>query len=512
MYFFVLLFKGFYMSFNQNISDTTWKSQAGFIWSLIGSAVGFANILSFSAQIYKNGGGAFLIPYCIALFILGIPLLILEGVIGHRMKSPLVSAYGSVWGRAGKTLGWLAVLACLSIGGFYIVLTGYSVAYTYFSAVGAIPEDSKSFFVNSFLKTTSDVTDFGQISIPIFISTIAVAVVAWFVLARNVKDGIERICSIFMPLLAVIMTVFAIIVSILPGGIDGWFYYLKPDFTKLFDPGLWRDVFGQLFFSLSLGLGIVVGYSRHTGQSINIPKAMMCVAIGDFAVSFISGAAIFGCLAHISHMQGIPFDSVLTTGSTFEIGFVVFPQIFKFFGPVLGQWIGIVFFFCLFIAGITGVFSIVESIAGNIEVEFQISRKRAVSFTLLAMTGVATFFCMGNASHLIDVLVPMVMGTNMLIGGLALIVVFQYACSNIKNDSVWMKGKRWTLYGFCLRTIAPALLAIILVGNLLQEFQSFDLEKGIRWTWFILALFAARALTRFSKKQVRTSVISVFAD
>jgi len=74
------------MSNNQNISDTTWKSQAGFIWSLIGSAVGFANILSFSAQVYKNGGGAFLIPYCMALFILGIPLLILEGVIGYRMK------------------------------------------------------------------------------------------------------------------------------------------------------------------------------------------------------------------------------------------------------------------------------------------------------------------------------------------------------------------------------------------------------------------------------------------
>src|SRR5581483_5503063 len=103
------------MSNNQTVSDATWKSQAGFIWSLIGSAVGFANILSFSAQVYKNGGGAFLIPYCMALFILGIPLLILEGMIGYRMKSPLVTAYGNVLGKWGKTLGWLAVLACLSI-------------------------------------------------------------------------------------------------------------------------------------------------------------------------------------------------------------------------------------------------------------------------------------------------------------------------------------------------------------------------------------------------------------
>lgn len=491
------------MSNKQNISETTWKSQAGFIWSLIGSAVGFANILSFSAQVYKNGGGAFLIPYCLALFILGIPLLILEGVIGSQMKLPLVSAYGSVLGKAGKTLGWLAVLACLSIGGFYIVLTGYSVAYTYFSAFNAIPEDSKSFFIHSFLKTTANIKDFGEISIPIFISTVAVAFATWVVLVRNVRDGIERICSIFMPLLVVIMTAFAIFVAFLPGGIDGWFYYLKPDFTKLFDPSLWRDIFGQLFFSLSLGLGIIVGYSRHSGQSINIPKAMLYVTLGDFAVSFISGAAIFGCLAHISYAQQIPFESILTSDSTFEIGFIVFPQIFKFFGPILGQAIGVIFFFCIFIAGITGVFSIIESIAGNVEVEFQTSRKRSVSVTIVSVTFIALLFCLGNASHLIDALVPMVMGTNMLIGGLALIIVFQYACRKIKNDPVWIAGNCLHPYGFCLRYIAPLLLGIILIGNIRQEFHSIDIGTGVRWIWFILALCIAWSLTQITETKVR---------
>lgn len=481
------------------MSDTSWKSQAGFIWSLIGSAVGFANILSFSAQVYKNGGGAFLIPYFMALFILGIPLLILEGIAGYRMKSPLIAAYGSILGRAGKILGWLAVLACLSIGGFYIVLTGYSVAYTYFSVINAIPEDSKSFFIHSFLKTTSGIKEFGGISLPILTATVIVALMTWFVLARHVRDGIERMCSIFMPLLVIIMTTFAIIVGFLPGGVEGWVYYLKPDFTKLFDPTLWRDIFGQLFFSLSLGLGIIIGYSRHTGQTINVARAMMCVAIGDFAVSFISGAAVFGCLAHISYTQHIPFESILTTDSTFEIGFIVFPHIFKFFGPILGQFISVLFFFCIFIAGITGVFSIIESIAGNIEVEFKTSRKRAVTATILAVTCMAIPFCMGNASHLIDALVPMVMGTNMLVGGLALIFVFQYACPEINNDPVWMVGKRLNFYGFCLRYVAPLLLSVILIGNISQEFQSFDFGKSVRWAWLMIALLTAYALTRMTE-------------
>ncbi len=474
--------------------------------------MGFANVLSFSAQVYKNGGGAFLIPYAMALFLLGIPLLMLEGIIGHRMKAPLVTAYGKVWGKMGKMLGWLAVIACLSIGGFYIVLTGYSVAYTYFSAVNAIPDDSKSFFVQTFLKTTPSLTDIGQLSIPIFISTLTVGLVTWFVLVRNVKDGIEKICSIFMPTLAVIMAIFAITVSFLPGGLAGWVYYLKPDFAKLLDPKLWCAVFGQLFFSLSLGLGIIVGYSRHTGLTTNVPRAMMYVALGDFSVSFICGAAIFGCLAHISHVQNIPFESILTTDSTFEIGFVVFPQILKFFGPFLSQWLGVIFFFCIFIAGITGVFSIVESIAGNIEVEFQTTRKRAVSWTVLALMLLATVFCMGNASHLIDALAPMVIGTNMLIGGFALIIAFQYSSAEIKNDAIWTMGKRLSPYGFCLRYIAPVLLGVILVGNLSEEFLSFDLSKFVRWTWFACALVAAGSLAYFAKSRVRTTQQATYAS
>lgn len=487
--------------------ETTWKSQSGYVWSLIGSAVGFANILSFSAQVYRNGGGAFMLPYCMALFILGIPMLMLEGIIGHLWKAPLVTAYGNVWGKAGKTLGWLAVLACTSIGGFYIVLTGYSVAYTYFAAVDAIPEDSKTFFLNTFLNVSSSLSDFGQLSIPVFLATLAVIIATWFVLVRNVRDGIERICSIFMPLLAIIMAIFAVTVCFLPGGLQGLVYYLKPNFSKLSDPGLWRDVFGQLFFSLSLGLGIIVGYSRHTGKTTNIAQAMRYVALGDFTVSFISGVAIFGCLAHFSYEQNVPFDSILTSDSTFEIGFILFPQVLQFFGPIFSKILGAIFFFCVFIAGITGVFSIVESIAGNIEIEFQTSRKKAVSVTMTILMLLGILFCMGVGSHLIDALAPMVIGTNMVIGGLALIIAFQYACPEISQDPIWKINGHWSRYAICLRYISPVLLFVILIGNLWQETHTFDLAKGIRWTWLFSALVIAGILAGVAKGQQKTVMV-----
>jgi neurotransmitter:Na+ symporter, NSS family len=483
-------------------ATSTWKSQGGYIWSLIGSAVGFANILSFSAQVYKNGGGAFLIPYMMALLILGVPMLFLEGMIGYKWKLPLVGAYGKKWGEVGKAIGWLSVIACLTIGAFYIVLTGYSAAYTYFAATDQIPVDSKTFFVESFLKTTSSITNFGVISWPIFLASVVVALVSWFILAREVKNGIERICSWFMPILAMIMTIFAIAVCFLPGGLDGWIYYLKPDFSKLANAGLWRDIFGQLFFSLSLGLGIIVGYSRYTKQETNIGQAMIWVAIGDFTVSFISGAAIFGCLAHISYTQNIPFEAILTTDSTFEIGFILFPQILKTFGPFFSPIIGTIFFFSIFIAGLTGVISIIESIVGNFEIEFRVGRIKAVSIIVTALIALSALFCMGNASHLIDALAPMVLGTNMLIAGILLILAFVYTPSAHPQDCISCIKQEKNFMVFSLRYFAPVILTIILIANLWHESQHLDLAVAIRWSWLIVAI-GISTIVVFCSRRVR---------
>ena len=129
---------------------STWKRESGFIWSMLGSAIGFANLLSFSAQCYKNGGGAFLIPFIAAIAVLGLPMLFLEATIGHRMRLPIVSAFGRVVGNKGKFFGWLSVVAVATIGMFYIVLTGYSISYAYFSGSGMIPTDTATFFKSTF--------------------------------------------------------------------------------------------------------------------------------------------------------------------------------------------------------------------------------------------------------------------------------------------------------------------------------------------------------------------------
>jgi NSS family neurotransmitter:Na+ symporter len=475
----------------------TWKKESGFIWSLLGSAIGFGNILSFSAQCYKNGGGAFLIPFIVALLILGVPMLFLEGVIGHRTRLPIVSAYGQILGKFGKTLGWLMVAAVATIGGFYTVLTGYSVAYAYFAGTNSIPADTATFFKQTFLQDSGSLSSFGGVSWTILLVTTLCALFSWVVLSRNIRSGIEKMCSIFMPILMVLILFFAVVVCFLPGASVGFKQYLIPDFSKLSDFRLWRDVFGHVFFSFSLGLGIITAYSRYAAAGTSIPKAMWYMALGNFLVSVIAGFAIFGAVGYLSHVSGTPFNEIVKSDSTFEMGFVIFPQILHVFTPWIGSVIGVIFFFAVFIAGITGVFSIAESFAGNIEVEFGVTRKRAVGITSLIMLIISCFFCMGNGQPLLGSLAPMLLGNNMLLGGLAEVIAFMYIAKGIRDDAIWFNGtKRTIIYHLAKKTV-PCILFVILLAAITLEFANgFGLSETVRWGWFICALGVGALLSQ----------------
>lgn len=473
-----------------------WKSESGYIWSLIGSAVGFANLLGFGSQCYKYGGAAFLIPFTLALLILGVPLLMLEGVVGQRTQLPLVSAYGKEAGSYAKFWGWLSIIAVTTIGGLYIVLTGWSLVYTYYAASGSIPSDTAAFFTKDVLGATGSVSTLGSISWPVLCGTIVVIIYSWYVISRNIREGIERWCSIFLPLLTFCVLVFAVAVMFLPGAATGFLKYLTPDFRRLSDFHMWRDVFGQLFFSLSLGLGIVVGYSRHTGKETCIRSAMTRVALADFAISFVAGFVTFGCIGYMAEQQGISFDTIVADASTFEIGYVIFPKILEMFGPVFSRIVGAVFFFSVFIAGITGVFSIIESTSGNIEVEFRRSRFQAVTISTLIMATISILFCFGNGTAIIDALAPVILGDNMLIGGIAQILIFFVLSKSIQQNQAWIVKGKMSLQALALKYAGIPILVTILLFSLYDGLtQEFGIADFVRWGWLGTAILLSLALT-----------------
>lgn len=484
-------------------SKNTWSKESGYIWSMIGSAVGFANILSFSALCYRNGGGAFLIPYLFAHLLIGVPMLLLEGFIGQKLKLPFVSSIGKVLGK-GKYFAWISVLTCITICSFYMVLTGFSVAYTYFTATGAITQDTASFFSDHFLQMTSSLSERGSISWVVLIPTLIVAGFTWFVLSKKIQSGVEKLCSLFLPLLGVMVVAFALITLFLPGSTIGYKLYLSPDFSRLLDWTLWRDVFGQVFFSLSLGLGIVVAYSRHNPENFNIPRAMLRVAVGDVLISILAGFAIFGCIGFMSQKTMLPFDQIVTSDSAFEIGFVIFPLILQHIGP-FAKFIGPLFFLCVFIAGITGVFSIVESIAGNAEIEFRISRKKAVFLSMVLVTILSIPFCMGNGQYLLAALEPMVMGNALLIGGIVEIVIFLFLDQGLSKDLIWQtKGMR--LAYTSLKFFVLPLLTLCLIGAIVQDFNgNRDIAFFVRYIWFVLILCISFGLLKIKDRSLASA-------
>ncbi|MCH9614061.1 MAG: hypothetical protein SP1CHLAM54_10710 [Chlamydiia bacterium] len=478
--------------------DNGWKSQYGFIWAVLGSVVGFANVLSFSSQCYHNGGGAFLIPYVVAYMMLGIPMLLMEGLVGQKTHSPLVSAYKT---KVRKFVGWIAVLSCLTIGAFYIVLTSYSLLYTYFGAANLIPADTSTFFKESFIHATTSLSDFGSFSYLIFAVVLLIAAFVWFTLVRDISEGVEKVCSFIMPLMTVLIVGFAIAASFLPGAMDGIYQFIRPDFSRLTDITLWRSVFGQLFFSLSLGLGIIVGYAQYNGEKIELKKSMLLIGVGDFLISFIAGWVVFACVGYMCYLKGVPFHSLIQSDSPFEIGFIIFPTILKTFTPWLQPVLAAVFFFCIFIAGITGVFSIVESVAGNVQREFAIPRKKAVSIAIASICALGTLFCMGNGQLLIGALEPMTLGLTMIFSALVEILVFLYVTKIIRDDVIWFnaKGRRNLMY-YMLKFFVPCVLTVILVGAVINEFQNIDASFFIRWSWAAGAMLISFALVNRSKE------------
>lgn len=478
-----------------------WKNQSGFIWAVLGSVVGFANVLSFSAQCYRNGGGAFLIPYFFAYLLLGLPMLLLEGLVGQKFASPLVTAIGRHWKAKGKIFSWIAIGACFTIGGFYIVLTGYSLLYMGYSVSGTIPSDTAVFFKEQFLMATHSLQDWGSFRLPIFGAVILIAGFVLFTMARHISQGVETVCSMIMPILTLFVIIFAVASCMLPGGLDGVIRFVKPNLEKLKDLTLWRDVFGQLFFSLSLGLGIITGYSQYNGDKVSLRKSMTLVAIGDFVISFIAGVVVFACIGYMSFRSGVPFENIVQSDSAFEIGFIIFPKILQTFTPGLQPVLGGLFFFCVFIAGITGVFSIVESVSGNLERELRLTRMRAVSCTLLATTVLAAFFCMGNGQVIIGSLAPMVLGIAMISSALFEITTFLYRSPEIMHDAVWEKNGKKRLSFYALKYVVPIILLLILGASIQIEFTKLDSGSLLRLGWLAIAIASGSLLTRAAMKQ-----------
>ena len=347
-----------------------WGSRIGFILAAAGSAVGLGNIWGFPTQVGRGGGAAFVILYLACVFLICAPIMIAEIAVGRRAQKDPVTAFrvlrpGSAWWLTGL----LGVLAGVGILSFYSVIAGWTIAYIWFTATGAVTGSQQQIgdFFAAFV---------GNAPLTIGLTVVVLAVTA-MVIIGGVRQGIERATKVMMPLLFGLLLLLAARAVTLPGADAGLSYYLNPDFSKIWDITIVNAALGQAFFSLSLGMGAMITYGSYLSKKEHIATSAMWVVALDTSVALLAGFIIFP--AGFS----IPGFDPGTSGP--GLIFTVLPRLFDTLPG--GHLFGAGFFVLLMMAALTSTISLLEVPVAHLIDAHGWTRRGAV-LTLTTLTAV----------------------------------------------------------------------------------------------------------------------------
>ena len=438
-------------------------SKLGIIAAAAGSAIGLGNIYRFPCELGDNGGAAFLLVYLVMVILLGIPVMLSELVIGRRSQSNIVGAFKKLAPKSGWPLvGYMGVLCGLIIFAFYTTVAGWTLEYI-FKAV------TNSFHGKDLAAMQQDFADFHNLGWLNVILQAMFIFLTGYVVFRGVQNGIEKYSKILMPLLLVILIILGIRSATLPGAHDGLAFLFKLDFSKITGEVL-IDALGQSFFSLSLGMGVLITYGSYVKKTDNLTSTAFSVIFADTLVAVLAGIVIFPA--------AFSFGIRPTAGMG-----LVFNTIPMIFNQMTGGYIFcIIFFVLLAIAALTSTISLLEVIVAFLSEELHLNRKKA---TVLAC--VATLFLGAFASLSLMEHTPFAIGgktvfdlmdfvsSNILLpfGGL-LIVIFvgwklgkQKFFDEVSNEGT-LKSSLKTFFFFIIRYLALVAIAFIFVSGLIK--------------------------------------------
>ena len=491
-----------------------WGPKFGFILAAVGSAVGLGNIWRFPYLVYENGGGAFLVPYFFAIFTAGIPLLILEYGMGHKFKgsTPLAMA------RANKKLewiGWWPSITAFFILGYYSMILSWAMKYFTLSFNKGWGDDPNKFFYNDFLKLTESPFEFGSIILPVLIGIILVWGISWFICYRGVKSGIEKLNKVLLPTLVVIMVIIVLKGITLEGAALGLNKLFTPDWSKVMEPRVWIAAYGQVFYSLSLAMGIMMTYSSYLPKKTDINNSAFMTGFANCGFEFLCAIGVFAILGFMATSQGIGIEEVVSSG--IGLAFIVFPKVFTVMG-VWGNILGCLFFACLVFAGLTSCVSLVEAVSSAIIDKTSWNRKKVVSAISLAGVILSTTFATGAGLYVLDIMDNFINCYSIVVVGLLEAIVIGWIIKpktirdHTNKTSYFRIGKWWD---FTVKFITPIMLAIMLITNFVTEIKApyggYNIAELFAYGWSVIGLGIIGALI-LSKKPWKDKAIEDFEN
>ncbi len=354
------------------MSDNQFKSKIGLIAATVGSAVGLGNIWRFPAEAQANGGAAFLLLYIGCVFILGVPVTLAEFSLGRGGKTDSFKVFRKLApGKKWWIVGMLGIVAAYLISIFYMVVEGWTLEYLWQSMTGGLYEGvghiaGQDGIAKADSAFTARMHDYISTPLAPMLFTGLCIIINMAILTGGVQKGIERLSNVLMPLLFVVLLVLCAVALSLPGAADGLVWFLKPDFSKL-TPATFINAMGQAFFSLSLGMGILITYSAYYPAKTKLTPTALIVALMSLLVALLMGCVIFPAVSSF----GLADHSLVGTTLVFQ----TLPEVFACL-PATGLW-SVLFFALLFTAALTSTVSILEVPIAFLQESFGFSRKKA---------------------------------------------------------------------------------------------------------------------------------------
>ncbi|GAB6098997.1 sodium-dependent transporter [Halanaerocella petrolearia] len=462
-----------------------WGSRFGFILTAIGSAVGLGNIWRFPYMAYENGGGAFLIPYFFALLTAGIPLLVLEMGLGHKMRGSAPLSFRKVKEKY-ETIGWWAVLVTAVVTIYYSVVIAWAINFMFLAFNQGWGSKPDSYFFKDFLQMTS-FWKIGGIRFNVLAGLAAVWGLNYFILYNGIKEGIEKAAKVFMPILAVLVVLITVRGVTLPGSLNGLNNFLQPDFSVLKDPSVWVSAYGQVFFTLSLGFGIMITYASYLPKKSDVVNNAFITTFANSGFSFLAGIGVFGILGYMAKVQNVAFDKVVSSG--IGLAFIAFPKAINLLPGFKGAF-GFLFFLCLVISGLSSTMSLIEAFSSSIMDKFQMTRKQAISLVCGVGFLGSTIYATGMGLVVLDVVDNWMNNYNLALIGVIECLLLGYfwnldhVKSHVNRVSDFEVGDWWKV---AIKYITAIVLGISLViklkGELTSLYAGYPLSAILTLGW-----------------------------
>lgn len=438
----------------------------------IGSAIGLGNIWRYPYVVYDNGGGAFLLPYFIAIATAGIPILMLEYALGNRYRGSAPVAYRSLSQRW-EWLGWWQAAVTFFIGTYYMVIIGWVMAYLYFSIGTQWGSDTEAFFTGTFLGVSDSFWSVGGLQLQVLVPFVIAWAIVYWLMIRGVGRGIELAARILIPLMALMMLVIVIRGLTLPGAGRGLDLLFTPDFGALLDPGVWIAAYGQVFFSIGVAFSIMIAYSSYLPRRSELPNSGFIVALSNSGFEFFAALGIFSVLGFLAVQQNAPVDEVVDQGV--GLAFITFPQIINQL-PALNSLFAILFFGALLFAALTSAVSIVEVGVVAVRDKFGFARTRAVNIVCGLSFLVGLLYVTRGGLYYLDTIDHFINNYGLVLSGLFEVILVAWVVRQLRNlqgflneDTYIPVGAWWIL---SLSIITPIILIGVTAFNIYNEFAN----------------------------------------